>query len=139
MPTRHRPVVLVVEDDEMLLELEREILEEAGYTVAAVRSAAAARRVAAFLSCDVLLTDIVLPDATGWALASDLLTRQRPLSPVFASGFPGSDRAAEKRLAADEQWRLVQKPFRAATLREAVRRALVEPLRSEEAATLRAA
>src|SRR4051812_342100 len=128
MPSPRPAVVLVVEDDEALLDLERQILEEAGYTVAAVRCAAAARRVAAFLSCDVLLTDIVLPDSTGWALASDLLPRPRAPSPIFASGYAGSDLAAEKRLAADEQWRLIQKPFRAATLREAVRRALSEPL-----------
>jgi len=139
MPTRNQPVVLVVEDDETLLEVERQILEDAGYTVAAVRSAAAARRVAAFLPCDVLLTDIVLPDATGWALASELLACRRPISPVFTSGYLGSDLAAEKRLAPGEQWRLLLKPFRAATLRDTVGRALAEPLGHGDAACLRAA
>jgi len=118
--------LLLVEDDEILLDSERRVLEQAGWKVAAVRTAAHARRVAGLLRFDVLVTDIVLPDATGWTLAAELAARMPGLATVYASGYGEIDLVAASRLPADRRWSVLQKPFAATVLRHAAQRAFDE-------------
>jgi DNA-binding response OmpR family regulator len=66
------PCILIVEDDENLRVVLRDNLEEEGYRVTEVASAAAAR--AAIDSCryDLIVFDVMLPDGDGYSLCRQL-------------------------------------------------------------------
>ena len=80
--------VLLVEDAEGLRELTRRLLEAQGYTVLAAADADEALRLSsANESIDVLLTDVVMPGASGPELAARLLERKPDLEVVYMSGY----------------------------------------------------
>ncbi len=90
-PARAKPGtrVLLVEDDASVRGLVCTILERAGYTVLVAEEpkAAIALCAADAGAIDLLLTDVVMPEMTGKALA-DLLTAARPsLKTLFMSGY----------------------------------------------------
>jgi PAS domain S-box-containing protein len=81
--------VLVIEDNDEVRELTREILESAGYRVIEAAGAEAALRMAEEHAgaIDLLLTDVVMPGLTGPELAARL-SRVRPgVKVLFTSGY----------------------------------------------------
>jgi two-component system, chemotaxis family, CheB/CheR fusion protein len=64
--------LLLVEDHEDSAELLAELLENKGHTVAVATSASAARELAKQQRFDVLLSDVGLPDASGYELMQEL-------------------------------------------------------------------
>lgn len=65
--------VLVVEDVPEVAEVMRRLLDRAGHQVVCVATCAAAEaalRASAVMPCDVLLTDVGLPDGSGWGVAA---------------------------------------------------------------------
>ena len=117
--------VLVVEDDPAVRSSLRELLRVLGYNVVTVGS----REESIFLppvpGFDLLLTDYMLPDASGTEIARELRERWPQLRVVVMSGY-----AQDVPLGPDSRidgMEFLQKPFGAATLAEAVRTALAEP------------
>ncbi|MBP5971394.1 response regulator [Brasilonema sp. CT11] len=68
--------ILVVDDDTDNLELLEEILQGAGAKVTAVQSANAALQLLEELKCDVLISDIGMPQASGHALIRQLRLKE---------------------------------------------------------------
>jgi CheY-like chemotaxis protein len=66
--------VLLVEDDDDTRELVRITLEQAGATVDAVASAREARREMLDAAPDILISDIRMPEETGYSLIESLRT-----------------------------------------------------------------
>jgi DNA-binding NtrC family response regulator len=124
------PSALLVEDDQALLQLERLILQRAGWRVLIATNAAAARALAATNEIDLLVSDVVLPDGNGWDLASDVLRDAPRTSVLLTSGYPFDQALA--RLPGDEHWRLLIKPFKGRQLLDAASKAYMTPLRSPE-------
>jgi len=90
--------ILVVEDDLAVRNGIRRILERAGYAVITASTALEAMERAAGpeTPIDLLLTDFVLPDATGRQLA-DVLAGARPgLRVLYISGYDEADIAAHR-------------------------------------------
>ena len=90
-PALHRHVgartVLVVEEVEGVRELARRLLERQGYTVLAAADADDALRLSELhASIDVLLTDVVMPGASGPELTSRLMERRPGLRVIYTSG-----------------------------------------------------
>ncbi len=87
------PRILLVEDDAMLREAFRLLLEDVGYEVQEAGTAAEALRVAAVGKPALVLLDLGLPDRPGLDVAREL--RQAPTTrdiPVFAlTGHVGPD------------------------------------------------
>ncbi|MGN6480569.1 PAS domain-containing protein [Luteibacter sp.] len=80
--------VLLVEDEDMLRSLTREVLEEAGYTVSDCAEAnAALLLLAAEDAPDVLVTDVGLPGMDGRRLAQAARERQPGLPVLFITGY----------------------------------------------------
>ena len=80
--------VLVVEDAEGLRELTRRLLERLGYVVLLAGDAKEALRVCdEHASIDVVLTDVVMPGASGPDLTRDLAERRPGLKVIFMSGY----------------------------------------------------
>jgi CheY-like chemotaxis protein len=113
--------VLLVEDEEQLRAVAREILESLGYLVLEARHPEEALRVADTHEGPIhlLLTDIVMPGTSGRALAETLLAARPHLRVVYMSGWSqgGLEPAAL----------FLQKPFNAEALARKIRMALDGP------------
>jgi PAS domain S-box-containing protein len=116
--------VLVVEDDEALRRLAHRILSERGYRVMVAPSPADAIEIASSLpaAIDLLITDVVLPEMNGRALAERLAEIQPGLRVLFMSGY--TDDAVVRRGVLRRETHFLQKPFRPPDLLQKVREAL---------------
>jgi len=118
-------LVLVVEDDGAVRSLVVRILEGAGYEVIEAADGKEARRAArnAYPPPDLLLSDLVLPDATGPELAAEFLEARPELRVVFMSGYAADSLDQDR--AAVETAAFIEKPFHTRDLLEAIGRAMV--------------
>lgn len=119
-----RRAVLVAEDDDAVREFVRIVLEQSGYRVTAAANGRAAGDLfeadpAAF---DLLLTDVVMPHATGVELAARARAVRPALPVLFMSAFPGTPGLAAYPLPPGDP--LLEKPFTIAELLAHVRAAL---------------
>jgi two-component system cell cycle sensor histidine kinase/response regulator CckA len=85
----HR-TVLLVEDERTLRKLTRKMLTEIGLTVLEAESGFQATEIAKRTETpiDLLLTDIVMPGMSGWALAETLSSLRPEMRVLYMSGYP---------------------------------------------------
>jgi PAS domain S-box-containing protein len=117
LPKRHGTSILLVEDDEIMRGLTRQMLEEQGYTVIEARDGKAAVEAAKVGSrIDLMLADVVMRGMSGPEVGAHLLERFPALKVVYMSGYTGELIAERDALRPDVK--LLEKPFtRAALLR----------------------
>jgi DNA-binding response OmpR family regulator len=116
--------ILVVEDEEEVRALARDVLEMNGYTVLEALDVADAGRLAETHSGPIhlLVTDVVMPGVSGPELAQRLRARRPDLRVLCMSGYPES---ADRRIEGKAGWTAwLQKPFTPAGLLEKVRACL---------------
>ena len=84
-----RPVVLVVDDDDEVLDVAAIILASLGYHVIPATNAEAALEIVKYYrGIDLLMTDIVMPGTIdGWELARRAKHMRPELSVVYTTGF----------------------------------------------------
>jgi two-component system cell cycle sensor histidine kinase/response regulator CckA len=115
--------VLVVEDAKGLRELTRRLLERQGYTVLLAANADEALRLFdAHPSIDLLLTDVVMPGASGPDLVKQLVERRPALQVIYMSGY--TDEAIVHHGVLDPGIAFLHKPFSSETLGRKIREAL---------------
>jgi two-component system cell cycle sensor histidine kinase/response regulator CckA len=119
-----RGTILLAEDDDAVRHLVTSYLTGAGYTVLA---AADGREALDRLDVDpppidLLLTDVVMPNMGGRALAATLRPRFPEMRVLFMSGYT-EDRILRQGIAAEEV-AYIQKPFSASSLLDRVRTTL---------------
>ncbi len=87
--SNHRPVVLVVDDEEHLREITATVLQRAGYSLLQAGTAEAALTTVCSdnAKIDVLVTDLHLPRASGAWLNQELRKRNPDMKVIFISGF----------------------------------------------------
>ncbi len=119
--------LLLVEDEPSLRELTREVLTMNGYRVLEAGEAEEALSVAEAHggAIDLLLTDVVMPGATGGELAQRLKRVRPELRIVFMSGY--TDEARRPKGLFSENTAFVQKPFTPAAILATVREVLDRP------------
>lgn len=78
--------VIVVEDHADTAEALRKFLTKIGYKVYVAPDVASARALAKAVEFDLLLSDLQLPDGTGWELMEEL-SAEGPVRGVAMSGF----------------------------------------------------
>ena len=113
--------ILVVEDEEDVRELARDVLEMNGYTVLEALDVADATRLARTHPgpIDLLVTDVVMPGVSGPELARRLRAHRPDLRVLCMSGYPES---ADRRPEGEAGWNAwLQKPFTPAGLMAKVR------------------
>jgi PAS domain S-box-containing protein len=123
VPKPAKKTILLVEDDEIMRSLTGKMLQEHGYTVAAMHDGKSALDWAKENPgrADLLLTDVVMPWIGGPELA-DRLTESSPgLKVVYMSGYTGELMASHKGL---QHGVLLEKPFTRAALLKALHTAL---------------
>ncbi|MEP7071217.1 MAG: response regulator [Verrucomicrobiota bacterium] len=88
---REKPYrIIVVEDHADTAEALRKFLTVIGYKVYIAPDVASARALAKAVEFDVLLSDVRLPDGTGWDLMKEL-SAEGPVRAVAISGFNSDD------------------------------------------------
>jgi two-component system, cell cycle sensor histidine kinase and response regulator CckA len=106
------PTVLLVEDEEEVRALTREVLEMHGYAVLEALDSADALRLGETHPgrLDLLITDVIMPRMSGPELARRLRARRPELRVLCMSGYP---EGAQREVAADAgTWNAwLQKPF----------------------------
>jgi CheY-like chemotaxis protein len=121
---RGSETILLVEDEEALREITREILEAAGYTVLEAAHGAAALHLSERHQgkISLLITDVVMPGLTGSELAVRLTAERADMKVLFMSGY--TDDAVVLRGVLTKQMPFVQKPFTILQLARRVRAVL---------------
>jgi len=115
--------VLVVDDDNALREVSSRMLVRLGYTVLVAANAdEARRRFEQNGSIDVLLTDVVMPGASGPQLTRQLVERFPKLKVIYMSGY--TEEAIADHRVLNPGVALLHKPFTSDTLSRKVREAL---------------
>ncbi len=114
--------VLVVDDDDKIRQLAREILEMNGYMVLVARAGEEALRIAAEHggSIDLLISDMIMPRMSGAQLFEQLALARRDLKALYISGYADQKTAAAHNIRAP----LLLTPFTPDGLLTAVREAL---------------
>jgi CheY-like chemotaxis protein len=116
--------ILVVDDEPMALKLVRSVLEKRGFHVLTSTSPREAIRLFETERdrIELLISDIVMPEMEGTRLASLLVAMNPELPVLFMSGFVTESEVADTRTIA--QFAFIRKPFRPATLVQAVQKML---------------
>ena len=118
--------VLLVEDDGSLRDVIREMLQEKGYTVLAAPNVAQALEIGGRVGSpvDLVLTDMVLPDRSGRALADELRRKAPSTKVVFMSGYTDDKVTQDGALLPGQHF--IEKPFDQESLVRKVRAVLDE-------------
>ncbi len=115
--------VLVVEDEESLRELSKRLLQRHGYNVLiAVDAAEALRLFEDNPSIDVLLTDVVMPGASGPELTRQLIEQRPALRVIYMSGY--TEEAIVQHEVIRSGVAFLNKPFTFEALGEKIREVL---------------
>jgi len=117
--------VLLVEDEPTVRSFARVVLERCGYRVLEAGSGPEALALAARhpTAIDLLLTDVVMPEMNGRALAERLAGLRPALRVLYMSGHTGTTL-----IPRDNGSQLIQKPFSHDTLAAKVREVLDTPI-----------
>ena len=131
-PTRQRPTttvaqgggetILVVEDENAMREVAVRILRGNGFKVLAAANAQEALSILDDRGCDLLLTDVIMPNMSGRELVELVHERTPGLPVLYMSGY--SQGVLGRQRVLDDGVALIQKPFNARDLLEKVRSVL---------------
>ncbi|HDR15267.1 MAG TPA: PAS domain S-box protein [Desulfobacteraceae bacterium] len=116
--------VLLVEDEPILLEMGKKILEKLGYKVFPAETSAEALKTAGKHQGDIhlLITDVIMPEMNGPALAEKLSASYPDLKCLFMSGYTADVIAHQGFL--DPKIKFIQKPFSMKDLAAKIREVL---------------
>lgn len=116
--------ILLVEDEELVRNLNREILESYGYKVIEARNGVEALKIYSEgeTAIDLLMTDVVMPEMGGSELALKLAETHPDLKVLFTSGY--TDDAVVRHGVIDDSANFLQKPFSLDNLLNKVREIL---------------
>ena len=124
------PLAWVVEDEEDVREMVRESLEECGYTVLEARDLKGAVEIAQGHGGPIhlLMTDVVLPGASGGEVARRLVLLRPGLKVLYTSGY--TDDAIVRYGVQDLDVAFLQKPYGLTALGRKIREVLDESERT---------
>ena len=122
--------VLVIDDEPVVREAVRRVLEADGFSVATADDAAAGLEHPGLVACRLVLCDIMLPDRSGMEVLHEVTIRRPGVPVVLMTGYATpdlSERAREAGAAA-----FLAKPFEASELTACVRRVLARHAPTKE-------
>ena len=116
--------ILVVDDEEQILIMMKQLLERLGYKVTAIKNSSEALMIfsAAPGDFDLIITDMTMPKMTGVDLAHAMMKIKKNIPVIPYSGF--NDMSLESKAKAVGIREIVMKPVTKAGIAEAIRRVL---------------
>jgi DNA-binding response OmpR family regulator len=118
--------VLIVEDEEAVRELEKFILENAGYEVMEARDGLEGLTKVEFRKPDLILLDLMMPDVSGGRMFDEMrhhpATKEIPI--VVVTGKPDAHEMFDDAIGEDN---VIMKPFEADALVERIRTHIGDP------------
>jgi two-component system, cell cycle sensor histidine kinase and response regulator CckA len=116
--------VLVVEDDDAVRRLVRQVMSSAGYTVMECKDADQALSMSSSYSGTIhlMITDVIMPGASGRELAQKITALRTGIRVLFMSGY--TDNAIVHHGVLDEDVAFIEKPFTPAKLLRKAREVL---------------
>jgi len=116
--------ILLVEDEEMVRDLTRRILELCGYTVVEARNGVEALKICEEISetISLLMTDVVMPQMNGRELSEKVSEINPSIKTLFTSGYM-NDRVMRHGVS-DDEVNFIQKPFAPDVLARKIRQLL---------------
>ena len=123
-PIKGTGTILVIEDEQIVMDISRALLERLGYNVLAAMTGEEAVNIAKTFDgyIDLAILDIILPDMQGGAIYPLIMKARPNLKVIVCSGY-SVDGPAQKILDAGAQ-AFIQKPFTVATLAEKLKEVL---------------
>jgi CheY-like chemotaxis protein len=123
--------VLLVEDEEMVRNMTREILQESGYQVLEAKHGQEALLVAKrhHGPIHLMLSDVVMPQMSGRELAEQLSPVRREMKVLYMSGY--TDDAIVHHGVLDEGMAFIEKPFTPNALTRKLREVLSAPVEAQ--------
>lgn len=121
-PTRGLKILLVDDEDDVR-RVAREMLEHLGHTVMDARDESSALRLAKrhHSALDLLISDVVMPDTNGIDLAQQILALCPEIKTLFISGYSGDRLDSMNQLAANS---VLTKPFDSKLLNERIQKVM---------------
>ncbi len=112
--------VLIAEDEPVVRLLLNRLLKIWGYRTLLASNGKQAMEVAQQHEgeIDLLLSDVTMPEMNGPELAAKLTERRPSLKVILMSGY------SQAQVALRRGWKFVQKPFKPATIKEAIEKSL---------------
>ena len=125
-PGRGTETVLVVEDEERVRELVKEVLTKQGYTVLTAGDGTEGLEVSEHAAgiIDLLLADVVMPTMSGRELARNLTQNRPSMKVLYMSGY--TDNAIMHKGVLETGTKFIQKPFTPDAIARIVREVLDE-------------
>jgi two-component system cell cycle sensor histidine kinase/response regulator CckA len=111
--------ILVVDDEEVVRSVVRDMLESDGYTILDTADPQHALRIAREQPVHLLVSDVVMPLMKGRELAAKLLAMSPSTRVLFMSAYPMSEVATSGRA-------FISKPFSMQSLNDKVRHVLTQ-------------
>lgn len=131
---RGRETIMLVEDDPLIRELSRDMLERQGYRVLLASNGMEAERIAAVAGTfDLLIADTAMPDIAGSELARRLRAVHPGLKTLYIAGYadvPGNGQMHLEENAEGIASNILQRPFSADSLGRKIREVLGQERRS---------
>jgi DNA-binding NtrC family response regulator len=115
--------VLVIDDEPVVREGVRRVLESNGLRVATAPDGASGLAHPAIATCRLVLCDLMLPDASGIDVVREITRRRPGLPTIVITGYATADHASRSEAAGAVGF--LAKPFEASELMDSVRLALV--------------
>ena len=119
--------VIVIDDEVLIAETVVEILKDEGFDARAVHSASAAMELAASLSPDIILSDVIMPGMTGIELGMKIRTILPRCKVILFSGQAATVDLLEKARKQGHHFEILAKPIRPEALVQVVRKACERP------------
>ena len=119
--------ILLVEDEQLVRTLTREILEMCGYEVLEARDGVEAISICERVDCviDLMVTDLIMPQISGREVAEHLSGSRPEMRVLYMSGY--TDDAIVRHGLGDGSANFIQKPFTPETLAHKVRQVIDAP------------
>ena len=93
--TKHKPRILIVEDDENIRETIKNILEQSGYDTDVAKTGQEAERKTQTKFYNLALLDIKLPDMEGTKLLAKVHDTTPKMVKIMVTGYPSLENAME--------------------------------------------
>ncbi|MCB9609293.1 MAG: PAS domain S-box protein [Polyangiaceae bacterium] len=119
---QQRGAALLIDDDEMVREVTKSMLELEGFEVLSAENGSRGLALFAERDVQVVVLDLTMPDLSGEEVFTQLRARRPELPVLFTTGFTSHE--ASERLLQHPRVALLHKPYRLQALKEHLERAI---------------